>query len=254
MEHPLRGGLAILFVGGSSQGPLVHEAGRSLSGGVETRFLGGQGNLGQGESSSTGNARMAEITTDELKAKLLHGDGDQSMIQELVRRMEEVELRTRSSTSLHSALEHVHSTGQPPSGRASGRETGQSEVQGFRGSGQPRVVATSFPVPSTSSFQAPPPGFMGLQTPASNQGSRLFNEAVQSGAHAFQAPLVGQENQCRSNQVVQQGFHALQASPGHQGHHLVSSQIVQQAFPALQASQGHHGHQPVSRQAVQQGF
>ena len=69
---------------------------------------------GPGQGVSLVERRDAtELSTSELKEKLREGHHDQSMILELVRRMEEVELRSKTSSSLHSALENVHSGPQP---------------------------------------------------------------------------------------------------------------------------------------------
>ena len=66
-------------------------------------------------------------TTEELKSRVREGPVDQQVALELVRRLEEVELRTKSSSSLHSALEHVHSEARPHQFLPYRRETGRVE-------------------------------------------------------------------------------------------------------------------------------
>ena len=92
---------------------------------------------GPGQGVSLAERRGAtELSTSELKAKLREGHNDQSMILELVRRMEGVELRSKTSSSLHSALENVHS-GPQPLQQGWGGELRRDEVQGLQVRGWP---------------------------------------------------------------------------------------------------------------------
>ena len=60
-----------------------------------------------------GLSKVSELSMEEIKARLREGQNDPEVIMELVRRLEEVELKSRSS-SLHSAVEFVHSSRQQP--------------------------------------------------------------------------------------------------------------------------------------------
>ena len=73
--------------------------------------------------------------------------------------MEEVELRTNSSSSLHSAVKRVHSQDGPQMRQPGGRELGRVEVRGFQAQGQPGYQTSSPGVPSCS-FAHAAPGLM----------------------------------------------------------------------------------------------
>ena len=201
---------------------------------------------GPGQGVSLAERRDAtELSTSELKEKLREGHHDQSMILELVRRMEEVELRSKTSSSLHSALENVHS-GPQPLQQGWGGEPRRDEVQGLQVRGRPDFL--------------PSPGLMLERLPLSTHG--LPPDKVtrfSSGLPSTPLFAIGPGNQVRgqSNAVPgqgsavpyqQQGFHALQAPLTASG---VSQSGQQQGFHALQAPLTASG---VSQSGQQQGF
>ena len=99
----------------------------------------------------------AELSTSELTPKLREGHNDQSMILEFVRWVEEVELRSKTSSSLRSALENVHSGPQPLQQGWGGLR--RDEVQGLQVSGLPSFSWTyARAAASINSWTSPPSG------------------------------------------------------------------------------------------------
>ena len=215
---------------------------------------------GPGQGVSLAERRDAtELSTSELKEKLREGHHDQSMILELVRRMEEVELRSKTSSSLHSALENVHSGPQPlQQGWGGSREGMRFRVcrlevgrisfllldlcsRGCRSQLTDKVTRFSSGLPSTPLFAIGPGNQVrGQSNAVPGQGSAVPYQ--QQGFHALQAPLTA-SGVSQSGQ--QQGFHALQAPLTASG---VSQSGQQQALQAPLTASG------VSQSGQQQGF
>ena len=204
---------------------------------------------GPGQGVSLAERRgAAELSTSELKPKLREGHNDQSMILELVRRMEEVELRSKTSSSLHSALENVHS-GPQPLQQGWGGELRRDEVQGLQVRGRPDLLCC--------------PGLMPEQPPVSTHGLPFHQVARFSPGLPSTPPLsLGPGNQVRAQSSAvsgqasavpcqQQGFQALQApltAPG------VSQLAMQQGYPVLQAPLTAKGVPQLEVQFQQQGL
>ena len=213
-------------------------------------------------------------TTEELKSRVREGPVDQQVVLELVRRLEEVELRTKSSSSLHSALEHVHSEARPHQLLPYGRETGRVEVQGCQASGSPGIVTSpgAFPYQPhmppagfgiSRLFQAPSPSLHGLPTyqpPASNHGLPTYQSSASNpgfpthqpsasnpGFPTYQSSVSNPRFPTHQPSASNPGFPTHQPSASNPGFPTYQSSVSNPGFPTYQSLASNPGfptHQP----------
>ena len=187
--------------GGVSQGLPLQEAVGTLQPGTRSFMWTSTESAVQKGEQRQQLSKVSELSTEEIKARLRGGQNDPEVIMELVRRLEEVELKSRSS-SLHSAVEFVHSSRQQPQrghvGRreSEGVEVWVSQAQGQPGSSLPRPRISrsqslsqpyGLPPVDPSTRQQPLFGFLGAQPPQHLSGFL--------GPQPMQQPMGSQEVQ-----------------------------------------------------------